>query len=84
MNELLNVKVILETQIDTTRGMIKDSFRQLDDTEYRNRLIARLEAKIDAWKATLEAVEKEIGWAEIENEKLKIFEVNNASTYGLA
>lgn len=84
MHELTKIKIILETQIETTRDMIKDTKNQLDDTKYRQGRIARLEAKIDAWEETLKAVNREVYWAEMELERLKIFEPNEASTYGLA
>ena len=46
--------------------------------------LLKLESKLDAYKDTLTVIKNRVEIVERNLEDLKIFEVNNASTYGLA
>lgn len=82
MNELLRVKIILETQIASTEEMLLEATSRLTEkTIHLTIYIKELEAKIQAWSTTLKLVENEIMLAEKHLEEMGIFQNNTEATY---
>lgn len=87
MNELLKIKCIIEAQISAIKELQqKDAIKESDNkylVSIKKDKQIEYKAKVEAWEATLKILNKEIEWNERLLEELKIFEPNEAVTYGL-
>ncbi|MBS6025863.1 MAG: hypothetical protein KIB00_17460 [Paeniclostridium sordellii] len=85
MEDLRYLQSMIELKISNIELKIcKLLVKNNEDNLLKEIELLKLESKLEAYKDTLTVIKNRVEIVERNLEDLKIFEVNNASTYGLA
>ncbi|CEK35428.1 hypothetical protein UMC2_23841 [[Clostridium] sordellii] len=85
MEDLRYLQSMIELKISNIELKICELLvKNNEDNLLKEIELLKLESKLDAYKDTLTVIKNRVEIVERNLEDLKIFEVNNASTYGLA